>query len=320
MHDKGTNLQTFWTSGWSTNLSIFLPSIVIAGAVLAAGIFNYKAPHREQVSAQPAGQGRTKWQRLQWCNAQRERLEGEVRKWKDMYEAENTKKQDHKPKLVIHRAIYGAGPKAEADVTNFLQNAPRDAIAFPIGPNLTGGDDPAFGVRKSLDVDYSYGSDHIFHISRKEPKSGEISLMVLPEDTEIERLDNELKRLALPESTKVNESLRTRTIALYDALGKLLDDHGPDPTRERKPGESQDEWMNRVMKNPWKEKLCADYRIRYGVMVSHFRDEIAMHSAMSNTHLDNAIGRAGSVTQCSPGDIQEIRIILWRIAATMSRT
>jgi hypothetical protein len=89
MHDKGTNLQALWASGWAASLSIFLPSIIIAGAVLAAAIFNYKAHHQEQVPAQPAGQGKLKWQKLQWCNAERERLEGEVKKWKDMYDSKN---------------------------------------------------------------------------------------------------------------------------------------------------------------------------------------------------------------------------------------
>jgi hypothetical protein len=43
MHDKGTDLQTLWASGWATGFSIFFPAIIIAGAVLAAAIFNYKA-------------------------------------------------------------------------------------------------------------------------------------------------------------------------------------------------------------------------------------------------------------------------------------
>jgi hypothetical protein len=101
------------------------------------------------------------------------------------------------PKLVIRRAVYAAGLPAEEAVTDKLNSVARDGIAIKVDATLGGllPSDPAFGVRKRLEVDYSYGSDAVFHVSRTEPPAGDVMRLVLPEDTEVRRLDNEVKGL-----------------------------------------------------------------------------------------------------------------------------
>src|SRR6266852_3862183 len=98
------------------------------------------------------------------------------------------------PKLVIHRAVYPAGLPTEVLVTDQLQNAVRDALVVIVDSTLGGllTRDPAFNVRKRLDVDYSYGSDTLFHVSRTERPPGEICRLLLPEDSEVQRLTDEV--------------------------------------------------------------------------------------------------------------------------------
>lgn len=100
-----------------------------------------------------------------------------------------------KSKLVIHRAVYAAGLATEVSVTNLLQDAVREGLTITVDPTLRGllPTDPASGVRKRLDLEYSYGSETRFSVSRLERPSGEPPMrLVLPEDTEIARLEREL--------------------------------------------------------------------------------------------------------------------------------
>jgi hypothetical protein len=103
-------------------------------------------------------------------------------------------------KLVIHRAVYAAGLPTEVSVTDKLQSLVRDGIAVTLDSTLGGllPHDSAFGVCKRLDVDYSYGSDTRFPVSRWERPAGEITRLVLPEDTEVKRLTSEVQRLTPP--------------------------------------------------------------------------------------------------------------------------
>lgn len=77
IHDKGGSLSL---GGWSNNLSIFFPTLLIAGAVVGSAILNYKAQPRSSASA--TGMWKPAWQKLQWCNAERERLEKEIQQLK----------------------------------------------------------------------------------------------------------------------------------------------------------------------------------------------------------------------------------------------
>jgi hypothetical protein len=104
------------------------------------------------------------------------------------------------PKLVIHRAVYGAGPRDELLATDKLQNAARDALVINVDSTLGNllPRDPAVGVRKRLDVDYSYGSDTVIHTSRLEAPAGETVRFLLPEDSKVQkvqRLTDEIGRM-----------------------------------------------------------------------------------------------------------------------------
>lgn len=112
--------------------------------------------------------------------------------------------ENYAPKLVIHRAVYAAGLPTEVSVTDKLQNMVRDGIAITVDGTLGGllPHDPAFGVCKRLDMDYSYGSDTRFRVSRWERPPGEIMRLVLPEDTEVKRLVSEAQRLT-PATPKI---------------------------------------------------------------------------------------------------------------------
>lgn len=105
--------------------------------------------------------------------------------------------QPQAPKLVIHRAVYAAGLPTEVSVTDKLKSVARDGIAITVDATLGGllPHDPAFGIRKRLDVDYSYGTDTVFHVSRTERPAGELMRLVLPEDTEVVRPTNEIEQV-----------------------------------------------------------------------------------------------------------------------------
>ena len=120
------------------------------------------------------------------------------------------------PKLVIHRAVYAAGLPTEVSVTDKLQNIVRDSIAITVDGTLGGLiPDPAFGVCKRLDVEYSYGSDTRFPVSRWERPVGEIMRLVLPEDTEVKRIASEVRRLtpAAPEIRKLSDRVEYDGVA-----------------------------------------------------------------------------------------------------------
>lgn len=103
-------------------------------------------------------------------------------------------KEQEAGRLVIHRAIYGAGPQAEISIGDKLRSATRDALVIAVDNNLVPYD-PAPNVRKHLDLDYSYGSDTVVHVSRRESAPGDIVRLVVPEDSEILRLCTELDRV-----------------------------------------------------------------------------------------------------------------------------
>ena len=94
-------------------------------------------------------------------------------------------------KLVIHSALYGAGGFKDVSLTDQLNASRRDALVIPVDNNLVSGSpDPAPNQAKRLEVKYSYGSAVPRTVSRNEH-----SILVLPEDSEIERLTGDVKIL-----------------------------------------------------------------------------------------------------------------------------
>ena len=101
-------------------------------------------------------------------------------------------KPNEPSKLVIHSALYGAGGFKDVSVTDQLNAARRDALLIPVDNNLVlGSPDPAPNQVKRLEVKYSYGNAVPRTISRNE-----YSILILPEDSEIERLTGDVKILA----------------------------------------------------------------------------------------------------------------------------
>ncbi len=95
-------------------------------------------------------------------------------------------------KLVIHSALYGAGGFKDVSLADQLNDARRDALVIPVDNNLVSGSpDPAPNQAKRLEVKYSYGNAVPRTVSRNEH-----SILVLPEDSEIERLTGDVKTLA----------------------------------------------------------------------------------------------------------------------------
>lgn len=96
------------------------------------------------------------------------------------------------PKLVIHRATWGAakGPGPRLDVTDKLAALVRDGLVVDVRHQNPALSDPCPGKPKRLDVEYSYGSEisHA-HISRWE---GNVS--GLPEDTHAKWLQSRLQK------------------------------------------------------------------------------------------------------------------------------
>lgn len=100
--------------------------------------------------------------------------------------------------LTIHRATWGTGQGAQTDVTNNLQNLVSEGLSIDVYYENPALGDPAPMKRKRLDVQYSYGNEiKNATISRWERGVGESSRLVLPEDSEIRRLENELEKAKL---------------------------------------------------------------------------------------------------------------------------
>jgi hypothetical protein len=100
--------------------------------------------------------------------------------------------REESSKLVIHSALYGVGGFKDVSLADQLNAARRDALVIPIDDNLiSGSPDPAPNKVKRLEVKYSYGNAVPRTVSRNER-----SILVLPEDSEIERLTGDVKILA----------------------------------------------------------------------------------------------------------------------------
>jgi hypothetical protein len=68
---------------------VLIVGFAICAASLAIGAIStfISLTRSKEDSAESVGQRKPAWQRLQWCNAERERLEGEVNKWKRLSES-----------------------------------------------------------------------------------------------------------------------------------------------------------------------------------------------------------------------------------------
>jgi len=99
------------------------------------------------------------------------------------------------PKLTIHSAVYGAGETFK-DVTAILRGHSRDALVLDV-ENDSFGIDPVPMKPKRLRVEYSYNNSMRHTVTRWEH-----ARLVLPEDSEIQRLTNEVEKMKEEASAK----------------------------------------------------------------------------------------------------------------------
>jgi hypothetical protein len=158
-------------------------------------------------------------------------------------------------------------------VTHRLRTAVRDALVVPVDNNLVPRD-PAIGKTKRLAVEYSYGNPSIQQVSRLEGER-----LVLPEDSEIQRLRGELEQFkrhveaAAPQSTL---TLVERTLAICKEMRAYLKEVGPEPHWDGPHGSNPDwaKWATNIL-TPWKTRFHAGYMLRFNDKVVRLRHELA---------------------------------------------
>ncbi|MGD0415278.1 MAG: hypothetical protein ABSA80_08005 [Terriglobales bacterium] len=126
---------------WGGNVSLAVPHwlwLFFAFVLFAfsIGLSAYGLFRKVPAPAQPSGQGKPKWQRLQWANTERERLEGEVRKWKDMYTAENVAKTDFQKEMARANVRIGELETAQRSMSPQLRLDPLQSDAIQLSGEL----------------------------------------------------------------------------------------------------------------------------------------------------------------------------------------
>jgi hypothetical protein len=77
---SGTDVMPHLTA---LQISAVVVFALVALGIIAASVLNYLSLRKTDEVPIVSGQWKPKWLKLQWATAERERLEGEVRKWKD---------------------------------------------------------------------------------------------------------------------------------------------------------------------------------------------------------------------------------------------
>lgn len=262
-----------------------------------------------------------------------------------------------KGKLVIHSANYRAygGEGQNFQVADFLrQIIDKESLVFDVenhnfvvnGQNFVPRD-PLPGQTKFLRVTYSYDGGLATTTERPEH-----SRLILPEDSEIIRLRNELERqksvipewkekylsenlektnfqkeLArvqneLDDLKKSDTSLRARTIAMCDELKEFLAECGPKPEVDpRKVGEDPEGYLSRTwhLQQDFSARMGAKFRLRFNGSARRLTDEIYTRlNCFSELPLTQALVKAES-QQCEPKDVQELLQQLWNLALRLDK-
>jgi hypothetical protein len=236
-------------------------------------------------------------------------------------------------KLVIHSANYAAwsGGGQHYDVTKFVRSTIRgDSLVFsPIenhsfvvdGENLVP-HDPLVGKPKRLEVTYSYNGEQSKTVRRTEH-----GRLTLPEDSAVDWLGSELEKTkaelralkdAQPKSSPYPvPELRMKVVALVSDLQGFLGQYGQEPRLERRPSESDTDYLTRWMSGPtppWRAKTAGNYRLTLDGSVRRMQDEIRARTGINDLELDAAIGKtANDVNHCVEA-IDEIIRRLWSLA------
>ncbi len=253
-----------------------------------------------------------------------------------------------KSKLVLHSAMYGIGAFNDVSVIGKLSSAVRDGLVVPVDNNVVDGNDPARNQPKRLRVEYSYGNSTKRVVERPESQPGLPSVLVLPEECEFRgqgskdwsalyleenservKIQKEYARVAnkvtelehqLSEATKSDSSLRGRTIAKCDELKVFLKEYGPEPEMQHNVGTTDHDAIAQYMKTalPWRQKLQADFRLRFAETLARISDEIQVTTGERDMLLSNAITTAANSPNGEIKAIDQIIERLWAIALKLS--
>lgn len=111
------------------------------------------------------------------------------------------------------------------------------------------------------------------------------------------------------------ENIQSRISALCMELRGFLREYGPEPKVQRRSEDKDHDVINEFYKTvvPWKQKLQADFRLRFANKVERIRDEIQVKTGSANTGLDNAIVTATSRPNDQVKAVREIMEILWML-------
>jgi len=134
---------------------VWMAGVISIAVILIVIVWKYESrTHTGLLPQASSGQWKPKWQRLQWANAERERLEGEVRKWKDMYES--LQKQPAKAEGNTH-PIVTALQLEILQLSRDLQTLLRDAGPRPTlentGPMKRGEDVKTWTQQRTVEAD-----------------------------------------------------------------------------------------------------------------------------------------------------------------------
>jgi hypothetical protein len=224
-------------------------------------------------------------------------------------------------KLAIHSANYRAWQAGgeTCDVTEFVRKIIcGDSLVFDIeNHNFVIGDqnfvprDPLWGKAKRLRVTYSYKGEPARTIERTEH-----SRLVLPEDSEIQRLKDEVALLKAAQSKPGQypvPQLRGKVLATVSELQGFLGEHGEEPQiASILSGRTAKEYSQDLAQIvvPWRARVAGAYRLRFNDSLPQLRDEMAARAQVTDAILNDLIHRAA--TEASP-DVSVFKDIIQRL-------
>jgi len=110
-------------------------------------------------------------------------------------------------------------------------------------------------------------------------------------------------------------TLRERIIKKCDELSSFLSKHGPLPHPKRQPGEVEEEYVARQIREriKFRDDLGADFRLTFRDSIHLLRDEIQVRRITFDQSINDDLARSQSVT-CDPKYVEAVRAKLWAAA------
>lgn len=229
-------------------------------------------------------------------------------------------------KLVIHSAVYGTGPVDDMSVTERLRTAVKDALVVPVDNNLVPRD-PAIGKTKRLAVEYSYGNPSIQQASRLEGER-----LVLPEDSEIQRLRGEIEQLTrklinanvhapIVNEVPADETIAQRVFAFCKELSIYMEERPARPDEDAIWNETKDNQQAFVHRYetevlPWDRKLSAGYWKDFRERAVDLNNELELHDK-HDEKLEEALRELDQPAQRTYVEAMRVAVERFRYLASM---